>query len=158
VPDLLNSTVWYKLRIQSLTLCFISSGLIIPIRDAMARKERFPFVLTLVMFLVACILSVIGSMGYLAFGSNVRTVALLNLPDGPLISTIQALYVIAILLSNVITIFPSIRIIEQAVFQSKTGKYNMAVKWQKNTLRTVVVVVTCLVAYGGASDLDKFVR
>ncbi|CAO3685285.1 unnamed protein product [Umbelopsis ramanniana] len=136
---------------------FEGVGLIIPIRDAMARKERFPFVLTLVMFLVACILSVIGSMGYLAFGSNVKTVALLNLPDGPLISTIQALYVIAILLSNVITIFPSIRIIEQAVFQSKTGKYNMAVKWEKNTLRTVVVIVTCLVAYGGASDLDKFV-
>lgn len=124
----------------------------------MARKERFPAVLTRVMIIVAITLSTIGGMGYLTYGANVRTVALLNLPDGPLISTIQALYVVAILLSNVVTIFPSIRIIEQAVFQTRTGKYNMAVKWEKNFLRILVVTVTCLIAYGGASDLDKFVR
>jgi proton-coupled amino acid transporter len=110
------------------------------------------------MIIVAITLSTIGGMGYLAYGANVRTVALLNLPDGPLISTIQALYVVAILLSNVVTIFPSIRIIEQAVFQTRTGKYNMAVKWEKNSLRILVVSITCLIAYGGASDLDKFVR
>lgn len=136
---------------------FEGVGLIIPIRDAMAQKERFPAVLTLVMVIVSFILSIIGGMGYLAYGSNVRTVALLNLPDGPLISTIQSLYVIAILLSNVVTIFPSIRIVEQAVFQTKTGKYNMAIKWEKNSLRVMVVCFTCLIAYGGASDLDKFV-
>ncbi|KAM3589855.1 hypothetical protein VKS41_000709 [Umbelopsis sp. WA50703] len=153
----LFNSAHFSVFVGTCVYSFEGVGLIIPIRDAMAKKERFPAVLTLVMIIVSITLSLIGGMGYLAYGSNVRTVALLNLPDGPLISTIQFLYVIAILLSNVVTIFPSIRIIEQAVFQTKTGKYNMAIKWEKNSLRIMVVVFTCLIAYGGASDLDKFV-
>lgn len=45
---------------------------------------------------------------------------------------------------------------ENGIF-SRSGKYNSAVKWEKNAFRTAVVVGCTLLAWVGASDLDKFV-
>lgn len=132
-------------------------GLIIPIRDSMEKPEKFPLVLTFVMFLVACTLCSVGALGYIAFGQHVQTVALLNLPPGILPNSIQLGYAIAVLLSNALTLFPTIRIIEHALFGDLTGKHNTFVKWQKNTLRISIVIVGTLIAWLGANDLDKFI-
>lgn len=123
----------------------------------MEKPEKFPFVLAFVMFLVACTLCAVGALGYIAFGQQVETVALLNLPPGILPSSVQLGYAIAVLLSNALTLFPTIRIIEHALFGDLTGKHNLFIKWEKNTLRITVVIVGTLIAWVGASDLDKFV-
>lgn len=123
----------------------------------MEKPEKFPFVLAFVMFLVACTLCAVGALGYIAFGQQVETVALLNLPPGILSSSVQLGYAIAVLLSNALTLFPTIRIIEHALFGDLTGKHNLFIKWEKNTLRVTVVIVGTLIAWVGASDLDKFV-
>lgn len=114
-------------------------------------------VLTFVMCLVAGTLCLVGTLGYVAFGSNVATVALLNLPSGTLPNTIQLGYAVAVQLSNVLALFPTIRIVEQAFFGDRTGKYNSLIKWEKNLVRFAVVMVTGLVAFFGANDLDKFI-
>lgn len=132
-------------------------GLIIPIRDAMQKPEKFPAVLTFVMVLVASTLCSVGALGYLAFGENVKTVALLNLPAGILPNSVQIGYAVAVLLSNALTIFPTIRIIEQAMFGDRTGKNSLYIKWQKNTLRAGIVIMGTLIAWFGANDLDKFI-
>ncbi|KAI7864925.1 transmembrane amino acid transporter protein-domain-containing protein [Spinellus fusiger] len=136
---------------------FEGIGLIIPIRDSMQSPEKFPKVLSFVMALVASVLCLIGALGYIAFGSDVETVVLLNLPSGTLTSSVQLSYAFAIHLSNALTIFPTVRILEQALFGERTGKNNTMVKWQKNGLRCAVVAVIAVVAKAGASDLDKFV-
>lgn len=123
----------------------------------MEKPEKFPFVLAFVMFLVACTLCAVGALGYIAFGQQVETVALLNLPPGILSSSVQLGYAIAVLLSNALTLFPTIRIIEHALFGDLTGKHNLFIKWEKNMLRVTVVIVGTLIAWVGASDLDKFV-
>lgn len=123
----------------------------------MEHPQKFPAVLTFVMVLVAATLCTVGTLGYLAFGENVRTVALLNLPAGPLPNSIQLGYAIAVLLSNALTLFPTIRIIEQAMFGERTGKNSLYIKWQKNTLRASIVITGTLVAWAGANDLDKFI-
>lgn len=123
----------------------------------MEKPEKFPVVLTFVMVLVASTLCSIGALGYLAFGENVKTVALLNLPAGILPNSVQIGYAVAVLLSNALTIFPTIRIVEQALFGDRTGKNSLYIKWQKNTLRAGIVIMGTLIAWFGANDLDKFI-
>jgi proton-coupled amino acid transporter len=123
----------------------------------MEKPEKFPNVLTFVMIIVASTLCSVGMLGYLAFGENVQTVALLNLPPGILSNSVQLGYGIAIILSNALTLFPTIRIIEQALFGERTGKHSLYIKWQKNTLRASIVISGTLIAYIGANDLDKFI-
>lgn len=132
-------------------------GLIIPIRDSMEKPEKFPVVLTFVMVLVASTLCVVGTLGYVAFGEESKTVALLNLPPGILPNSIQIGYAIAVLLSNALTLFPTIRIIEQALFGERTGKHSLYIKWQKNSLRASIVILGTFIAWIGANDLDKFI-
>ena len=151
-----NSTN-FSVFIGTAVYSFEGIGLIIPIRDSMQKPEKFPAVLTFVMILVASTLCSVGTLGYLAFGKDVKTVALLNLPAGPLPNSVQLGYAVAVLLSNALTLFPTIRIIEQALFGERTGKNNLQIKWQKNSLRASIVVVGTLIAWGGANDLDKFI-
>ncbi|RUS18205.1 transmembrane amino acid transporter protein-domain-containing protein [Endogone sp. FLAS-F59071] len=148
---------YYPVFIGTAVYSFEGIGLVIPIRDAMLHPDRFPAVLAGVMTLVALTLCLVGGLGYAAFGSDVRTVALFNLPPGPLVSTIQCLYALAIILSGPLTLFPAIRIVEQAIFGHRTGKHDWRVKWQKNALRIGVVVACMVIAYLGLSDLDKFI-
>ncbi|KAI8973006.1 transmembrane amino acid transporter protein-domain-containing protein [Pilobolus umbonatus] len=132
-------------------------GLIIPIRDSMENPKRFPFILTCVMVLVACTLCLVGSLGYIAYGRHVETVALLNLPPGIIPNSIQLGYALAIFASTALTLYPTMRIIEQGLFGDLTGKYNLSIKWQKNLVRTLIVFLCTSIAWLGSNDLDKFI-
>ncbi|KAI9313574.1 transmembrane amino acid transporter protein-domain-containing protein [Dichotomocladium elegans] len=147
----------YPVFVGTAVYSFEGIGLIIPIRDAMEKPEKFPMVLTIVMVIVATILCAVGAMGYVAFGSDVKTVALLNLPEGPLASVVQLGYALAVHLTNPLCLFPTIRIIEHGIFGERTGKHSTSIKWQKNAVRFGVVIVGALIAWGGANDLDKFI-
>ncbi|KAI8140959.1 transmembrane amino acid transporter protein-domain-containing protein [Fennellomyces sp. T-0311] len=147
----------YPVFIGTAVYSFEGIGLIIPIRDAMEKPEKFPMVLTLVMVLVATALCAVGSLGYIAFGTDVKTVALLNLPDGPLGSAVQLGYALAVHMTNPLALFPTVRIVEHALFGERTGKHNIRIKWQKNCLRFAIVVICGIIAWAGANDLDKFI-
>ncbi|ORZ23609.1 transmembrane amino acid transporter protein-domain-containing protein [Absidia repens] len=148
---------YYSVFVGTAVYSFEGIGLIIPIRDAMEQPQRFPMVLTGVMCMVAGTLCCVGTLGYVAFGSDVATVALLNLPPGPFPNAVQLGYAVAVHLTNVLALFPTIRIVEQAFFGERTGKYNVRIKWEKNFVRFAVVIVAGLVAFFGANDLDKFI-
>ncbi|CAO3591443.1 unnamed protein product [Absidia cylindrospora] len=148
---------YYSVFVGTAVYSFEGIGLIIPIRDAMEQPQRFPMVLTGVMCMVAGTLCCVGTLGYVAFGSDVATVALLNLPPGPFPNTVQLGYAVAVHLTNVLALFPTIRIVEQAFFGERTGKYNVRIKWEKNFVRFAVVMAAGLVAFFGANDLDKFI-
>ncbi|KAJ2957556.1 hypothetical protein NQZ79_g6733 [Umbelopsis isabellina] len=147
----------YAVFIGTAIYAFEGIGLIIPIRDAMKKPEHFPRVLVLVMFIVAAVLTVIGGLGYIANGSRTETVALLNLPNNWISHTIQIMYAIAMLLSNPLTFFPAVRIIEQGLFGYQTGRYDDRIKWAKNALRTALLTLALVVAWAASSQLDKFI-
>lgn len=107
------------------------------------------------LFITALFVSV-GFLSYLAFGDQVQTVILLNLPVSNAVNTVQGLYALAICLSIPLQLFPAIRIVETSLF-SKSGKHNPIVKWQKNMLRLATVFLCAAVAIAGSRDLDKFV-
>ncbi|KAL0139470.1 transmembrane amino acid transporter protein-domain-containing protein [Mucor lusitanicus] len=131
-------------------------GLVIPITESMAEPEKFPKVLSGTMVFITGVFLSVGFVSYLAFGSEVQTVILLNMPGTAVVNTVQGLYALAICLSIPLQLFPAIRIVENGLF-TRSGKYNNTVKWQKNVFRFVSVLICACIAIGGSADLDKFV-
>jgi solute carrier family 36 (proton-coupled amino acid transporter) len=98
-----------------------------------------------------------GVLSYAAYGSDIQTVVIKNLPqDDKFVQIVQFLYSLAILLSAPIQLFPALRIMENWLF-IQSGKMNSLVKWKKNFFRMCLVIATYFVSWAGAQDLDKFV-
>lgn len=58
----------------------------------MREPEKFPPVLAGVMFVVALLFAGFGVLGYAAFGSNIQTVVIVNLPqDDTFVQAVQFL-------------------------------------------------------------------
>ena len=151
-----NSSSW-TLFIGTAIFTFEGIGLILPIQESMKRPEQFPGVLALIMIIITSIFLSAGALSYAAFGSDTRTVVLLNMPqDNKFVNAVQLLYSMAILLSTPLQLFPAIRIMENGMF-TRSGKYNPRIKWQKNCFRFFLVLFCAVIAWGGAADLDKFV-
>lgn len=158
VSDIINfnSSDW-TLFIGTAIFTFEGVGLIIPIQESMKDPARFPPVLAGVMIVITVVFISMGALSYAAFGSNTKTVVLLNLPqDDKFVNAVQLLYSLAILLSTPLQLFPAIRIMENELF-SRSGKFDSYIKWKKNIFRFFLVVCCALIAWGGAGDLDKFV-
>ncbi|KAK9768083.1 hypothetical protein K7432_001579 [Basidiobolus ranarum] len=136
---------------------FEGIGLVIPIVSSMKEPEKFPQLLTGAMLLISAIFISVGSLSYAAFGQDVQAVVLLSLPENAVTQTAQSLYVIAIALTVPLMLFPAVRIVENALFGKKTGKYSIRVKIEKNIFRAVLCVFTAFVALGGYSNLDNFI-
>lgn len=151
-----NPSSW-TLLIGTAIFTFEGVGLIIPIQSGMRDPSKFPVVLATVIVIIGVVFISMGALSYAAYGSNTKTVVILNMPqDDALVQAVQFLYSIAILLSIPLQIFPVIEITSQQLF-SRTGKYNPYVKWKKNCFRFFVVILCSGIAYLGSNDLDKFV-
>ncbi len=153
---LFNPKDW-SLFIGTAIFTFEGIGLIIPITQSMKEPEKFPAVLGGVMIFITILFTSMGALSYAAFGSSTKTVILSNLNQhNKFVNAVQLLYSLAILLSTPLQLFPAIRILETAVF-TKSGKYNPTTKWAKNLFRVIIVILSTLIAWIGADDLDKFV-
>ncbi|KAK0550838.1 hypothetical protein OC846_003499 [Tilletia horrida] len=148
----------FPLLIGTAVFTFEGVGLVIPITEAMREPERFPGVLTSVMLGTMVLFSSAGVLGYAAFGNKVQTVVISNLPQNSrFVQALQCIYSIAILLSAPLQLFPAVSILERGIFTDKSGRHNWKVKMEKNMFRSAIVLFTAVVAWLGASDLDKFV-
>lgn len=120
--------------------------LILPIQEQMAKPKNLPKLLTGVMAAISLLFISIGLLSYAAFGSKVKTVVILNMPESTFTVIIQFLYAIAILLSTPLQLFPAIAIIEQGIF-TRSGKRNRKIKWRKNYLRVLIVILAILISW-----------
>ena len=147
----------WTLLIGTAIFTFEGVGLVIPIQSGMREPEKFPRVLATVMVIISVVFISAGALSYAAYGSQTKTVILLNMPqDDKLVNGVQFLYSLAILMSTPLQIYPAIEITSQQLF-SRTGKYNPWIKWKKNVFRFLMVLLCAAVAWAGADDLDKFV-
>jgi len=147
----------YALLIGTAVFSFEGIGLVIPITDSMREPNKFPRALTGVMIFLTFLFAGAGVLSYGAYGPDVQTVILVNLPqDQKFVQVVQFLYSMAILLSIPLQLFPALRIMENGLF-TRSGKSDPRVKWQKNIFRFGVVAVCTVISWLGAADLDKFV-
>lgn len=170
-----NGKTWSMLIGVAVT-AFEGIGLILPIEASMTHPEKFPFVLSLSMIVITTLFVAIGAIGYSSFGEKVQSIIILNLPAGnPAVQLIMVLYSIAVFLTGPLQLFPAIRIGELALFNSRlflnkeqrsakdgklvhvSGKHNPHIKWMKNFMRAVSVVLISTLAYLNANNIDKFV-
>ena len=143
---------------------FEGIGMVIPICSSMKEPKQFPRVLTIVLSVVCALLVSFGCLGYAAYGNNVQTIVLDDLPNessgekaGK--NAIQLLYIIAIFLTTPLMLFPCIRIMEHVVFSvvgpGAEGSKTKMIK--ENLVRLLVDFAVAAVAYGGYYKLDIFI-
>ncbi|KAF9581058.1 neutral amino acid transporter [Lunasporangiospora selenospora] len=149
----------FALFIGTAVFSFEGIGLVIPITESMAEPEKFPKVLALTITVVALIFASVGALGYAAFGSNVQTIVVLNLPiESGWTITVQILYSLAIILSVPLMLSPASKIIEHGIFGTKSGGLDIKIKMQKNVVRIVLICVCAVISFVvGGPNLDKFV-
>ncbi|KAI9217374.1 transmembrane amino acid transporter protein-domain-containing protein [Blastocladiella britannica] len=147
----------FALYIGTAVYTFEGVGLVIPIAQSMAQPQDFGKVLSFTMTLTTLVYLFIASLGYLAWGNSVNTIVLLNLPVSPVSQTVYVLYMIAIVFTWPLVLFPAARILEQGVLPHASGKHSQLHKWQKNGLRSALVTGIALGAFVGADKLNKLV-
>jgi proton-coupled amino acid transporter len=148
----------FTLTIGSAIFTFEGIGLILPIQSSMKHPENFSKLLYLVMLIITVIFTSVGVLCYGTFGDRVNVEVINNFPQSSkLVNAIQFLYAMAVMIGEPVQLFPAIRIIEGKIFGHRSGKQSNLTKWKKNGLRTLLVLMTGLIAAVGASDLDKFV-
>lgn len=147
----------FPLFIGTAVFTFEGIGLVIPITESMREPEKFPMTITGVMIAVTTLFASSGFFSYAAFGSDIQTVVITNMPgQSRFVQAIQAFYSLAILLSMPLQLFPALTILELGLFK-RSGKYSFTTKMRKNFFRFGIVVVAMMTAWLGANDLDKFV-
>ncbi|KAG0266856.1 neutral amino acid transporter [Mortierella polycephala] len=153
----------FGLFIGTAVFSFEGIGMVIPICGSMANPKQFPRALIIVLSVVCVLLVSFGAMGYAAYGDQVQTIVLDDLPNATSgeqtgKNAIQLLYIIAIFLTTPLMLFPCIRIIEHVVFRAvgdtSTGKSRIL---KENIVRVLVDFCVAIVAYAGYSKLDIFI-
>ncbi|KAI0196432.1 transmembrane amino acid transporter [Astrocystis sublimbata] len=148
----------YTLMIGSSIFTFEGIGLILPIQSTMAKPERFPMLLGIVMFLITIIFTAVGALCYATFGEDTSIEIISNFPQNDkFVNAVQFLYSLAVLVGNPVQLFPAIRIIEADIFGRRSGKRDQLTKWKKNGLRSLLVLICGGIAILGTGNLDKFV-
>ena len=149
----------FTLTIGSAIFTFEGIGLILPIQSSMKYPEQFSKLLYTVMFIITIIFTSVGALCYATFGDDTQIQIISNFPQtSKLVNAVQFLYSMAVLVGTPVQLFPAVRIIETSLFSERaTGKKSAVIKWKKNLLRTVLMILCGIIAIVGASDLDKFV-
>lgn len=149
----------FTLTIGAAIFTFEGIGLILPIQSSMKKPQHFGPLLFFVMFLITVIFTSVGALCYATFGEKTKIQIISNFPqDSPLVNAVQFLYSMAVLAGDPVQLFPAVRIIETSLFGERaSGRKSLAIKWQKNALRTALMALCVAISIVGASDLDKFV-
>ncbi|KAI1385381.1 transmembrane amino acid transporter protein-domain-containing protein [Hypoxylon trugodes] len=148
----------YTLTIGAAIFTFEGIGLILPIQSSMSKPERFEWLLGAVMLIITVIFTAVGALCYATFGENTSIEIINNYPqDSKFVNAVQFLYSLAVLVGTPVQLFPAIRIIENRIFGSHSGKKNARTKWVKNAFRSIIVLLCGAISIVGASNLDRFV-
>jgi amino acid permease len=149
----------FALMIGTATFSFEGIGMVVPVIEGMKHPEKFPRVLTIGMIIITLIFTLIGTMGYVAYGDKIKASVVTNIPTEPLSVTVQLLYSIAMILTAPFMLWPPLNIVTHGLFGHKrSGRISWVYKWGKNFVRTLVPIVSAAISFGvGADNLDKFV-
>ncbi|XP_064621004.1 uncharacterized protein LOC135483870 isoform X2 [Lineus longissimus] len=101
------------------SVAFEGIGLILPVEASMeGNRKNFPFYLHGALFLVSCVLSSFGIIGYLRYGPHVQQVIVNNLPPFSVLSLcVDTCLILAIACTYPLQVFPVCQITEHYIFR-----------------------------------------
>lgn len=141
------------------TCVYVYEGInmVLPIYEAHEDKKGFGKLLVGVLSTLTVVFVCFGCVWYCAFGSSVGGVATLNLPDGTLgAQLVPALYSIACLFTTPVLFFPIAQVIEPYIFPLDRWLDDFQRKWCKNCFRTLLMLVSAIIAALGGGQLQNF--
>jgi amino acid permease len=148
----------FGMMIGTAVFSFEGIGMVLPIVQGMKEPKRFPSVMNLGLVICLIVFTLIGSIGYIAYGDITQASVVANIPRIPLSITVQVLYAIAMILTSPFMLFPPLQIIEKYVFGTRSGKNCLKIKWGKNFVRSLIPLVCAVISFGvGSQNLNKFV-
>ncbi|KAI8876269.1 hypothetical protein K501DRAFT_279593 [Backusella circina FSU 941] len=152
------NTEHFALMVGTAVFSFEGIGIILPIANGMKDPSKFPKIMNIGMLIVLCILALIGTIGYLAYGDATQASVVSNLPKSPLSTTVQLLYACAIILSTPLVLYPAVSILESYVFKRCAVNDNARTNCLKKLGRSVITIICASISFGvGPANLDKFV-
>lgn len=134
-------------------------GLIIPMRDIMQEKNRFPSCLYASLWSIFAIFSIFGLVGYLAFGRNEKMVnggGMVTLAldqSNVIVQGTELAFMVSLIPSFALMIYVPVKIWEKAFYGHWPRSF--ARTWWKNLWRTLAVAAICYLAIATQKTFDK---
>ncbi|KAI7903914.1 transmembrane amino acid transporter protein-domain-containing protein [Cokeromyces recurvatus] len=148
----------FGLMIGTAVFSYEGIGMVLPIVQGMKDPKKFPMVLNIGMLICTLIFTLIGAIGYIAFGDITQASVVANIPRIPLSITVQILYAIAMILTSPFMLYPPLVIIERYIFGNHSGRKSVRVKMGKNFIRSLIPIICAVISFCvGSSNLNKFV-
>lgn len=148
----------FGLMIGTAVFSFEGIGMVLPVVQGMKDPKKFPLVMTIAMVICLIVFTLIGAIGYVAYGDITQASVVANIPRIPLSITVQVLYAIAMILTSPFMLVPPLQILTKYIFGSRSGANSLKIKWGKNFVRALVPIVCAAISFGvGSANLSKFV-
>ena len=115
----INESTWLTM-IGSSIYSFEGIGVVLPIMEVTANPKQFPKILLLVMLTNAILFTGFGEFCLFVYGAKElegKPLITMNLPDGPVIYTLKAVFSFNVVVSIALCSFPANNIIESYVFR-----------------------------------------
>lgn len=132
-------------------------GVVMPIMSTCNCPEKFPVLLLSAVALLTTIYILFGELCYYTFGSGLNEPIVMQMMPAanPIIITVKILFIINLLCSYPLTLYPVNLIFESYVYKNfKEKSFRRTV--YKNITRALFVLVALYLAIELASKLDKF--
>jgi len=135
---------------------FEGIGVVMPIMQTCSTPESFSKILAFGIGTLVVVYCIFSEICYYALGDELDSPIIISeMPyNNPIIITVQLLYLVNLLCTYPLTLYPVFTILEGELFSN--WKKTPLRKWSKNLLRAATVVSQIILSIIFASKLDKF--
>lgn len=102
----------FPLFFGQMTAALEGIGLVIPVETSMKDPSQFPFVLRTALFVLTAVLMTVGTLGYMTFGQDTKSILLLNFGQSPIVNIVKVILILGILFTYPLQIFPVFQLFE----------------------------------------------
>ena len=127
-----------------------------PIMQTCAQPEKFTKILTYAIFTLCLIFVAFGNLCYFTYGGNMNAPIITEMlpPQDKTVIATKLLFIVNLLCSYAICIYPTNTIIESWLFD-RSNK-SKTVYWLQNLSRTCVIILAAFLGVALADRIDKF--
>jgi len=149
----------YPLFLGAAAYAWEGVGMILPVRAAMQEhiKHKFKWLMALTLSVVCLIFLSYSSLSYLAYGAETKTVILSNLEEGVLGFTVQGMYVLSLIGSAPLVIFPALKVVDALMYPDPHAPPSRVRKWVKNFSRALQIFFVAVISVLCLEQLDNFI-